>query len=181
MSIKQCVFIKYDKLPQTHFDALLTRNIYQKLVQYQDRYTKIVHFVSLKLVLYIDLLVYEPLSVPRNQHNNINEGQMIYEIRVYEHEEGCAQAVRERFEAEVAPRFPNHDIELVGLFVDAKTQNLTYMTRYPNEEARKKAWESFKSDPDWLIVKAKSEENGPLIAKQHVTLLTSLTSDLPIS
>lgn len=106
---------------------------------------------------------------------------MIYEIRVYEHEEGCAKAVRERFEVEVAPRFPSHNIELVGVFTDVQTQHLTYMTRYPNEDARKAAWESFKTDPDWLVIKAKSEENGPLIAKQHVTLLTSLTSDFPIS
>lgn len=106
---------------------------------------------------------------------------MIHEIRVYEHVEGRAEAVRERFEAEVVPRFPSHNIELVGLFIDVETQQLTYMTRFPNEEARKSAWESFKSDPVWLAAKAKSEENGPLIAKQHLTLLTSISSDLPTS
>lgn len=104
---------------------------------------------------------------------------MIHEIRVYEHVEGCAEVVRERFEVEVAPRFPNHNIELVGLFIDVETQHLTYMTRFPDEEARKNAWESFKADPGWLAAKAKSEENGPLIAKQRLTLLTSIASDLP--
>jgi len=105
---------------------------------------------------------------------------MIYEMLVYDHEEGRADAVRERFIAEAAPRFPLHNIELVGVFVDTTTQRLTYLTRFPDMESRAQAWKSFKNDPDWLAVKAKSELDGPLLVKQHSTLLDPAMSGLPI-
>ena len=106
---------------------------------------------------------------------------MIYEMRVYEHVGGRADAVRRRFEAEVAPRFPSHGIELVGVFVDAESDMLTYLTRFPDEEARRKAWASFGADAGWKEAKAKSEVDGPLIAKQRANVLRPVMSGLPIA
>lgn len=105
---------------------------------------------------------------------------MIYEMRVYEHIDGRADAVRRRFESEVVPRFPKHNIELVGVFIDANTQHLTYLTRFASEEARKKAWESFGSDPEWRAAKASTEAEGPLILRQITSVLTPAMSGLPI-
>ena len=106
---------------------------------------------------------------------------MIYEIRVYEHVEGRAEAVRERFAKEVAPRFPKHNIELLGAFTDRDTGMLTYMTRFPDEDARQRAWASFGADPEWKAVKAATEVDGPLIAKQRVSIVTPAMTGLPIA
>jgi len=106
---------------------------------------------------------------------------VIYDLRIYEHAEGRADAVRERFMAEVATRFPDHGIELVGAFVDAATGRLTYLTRFPDEEARAAAWASFGSDPGWQAAKKASEVDGPLVVKQHVTLLSPAMADLPLA
>ena len=106
---------------------------------------------------------------------------MIYEMRVYEHVDGRADAVRERFEAEVVPRFPSHGIELVGVFTDADTGMLTYFTRFPDDEARKKAWASFGADAGWKEAKARSEVDGPLIAKQRASVLRPVMDGLPIA
>ncbi|MBM9593190.1 NIPSNAP family protein [Roseitranquillus sediminis] len=106
---------------------------------------------------------------------------MIYEMRVYEHIDGKADDVRRRFEAEVAPRFPSHGIELVGAFVDADSEMLTYLTRFPDEEARKKAWASFGADAGWKDAKARSEVEGPLIAKQRASVLRPVMPGLPIA
>lgn len=106
---------------------------------------------------------------------------MLYEVRVYEHVEGCAEKVRQRFIEEVAPRLPQHGVELLGVFTDADTGMLTYMTRYENEDARDKAWASFGSDEGWKAAKAASEANGPLIAKQHKTVLKPVMAGLPNS
>ena len=106
---------------------------------------------------------------------------MIYDLRVYEHAEGSADAVRERFIAEVASRFPNHGIDLVGAFVDAATGRLTYLTRFSDEAARDAAWASFGSDPGWQAAKKASEANGPLVVKQHVSLLSPAMADLPLA
>ncbi|RUT34670.1 NIPSNAP family protein [Arsenicitalea aurantiaca] len=106
---------------------------------------------------------------------------MIYELRVYEHVEGRADAVRQRFEAEVVPRFPKHGIELVGAFVDQDTNRLTYLTRFENAEASKAAWASFGADPEWKAAKAASETDGPLIARQVATTLTPAIAGLPLA
>ena len=70
---------------------------------------------------------------------------MIYEIRVYEAAEGRADAMRRRFREHAAARFfPAHGIELVGVFTaPVEDGRLTYMTRFADEDARKKAWAGF--------------------------------------
>jgi hypothetical protein len=105
---------------------------------------------------------------------------MIYEMRSYEHADGLAQAVRERFKAEVAPRLPKHNIELVAVFVDCGNERLTYLTRFQDEAARAEAWKSFGSDAGWLAAKVASEVNGKMVLKQHTVLLTSAMAGLPI-
>ena len=105
---------------------------------------------------------------------------MLYEMRVYEHVEGLAEAVRQRFESEVIPRLSKHGIELLGVFVEPEAGNLTYLTRFKDEAARKAAWASFGADPDWKAIKAASEANGPLIARQIATILNPVLSGLPL-
>jgi L-rhamnose mutarotase len=105
---------------------------------------------------------------------------MIYEMRIYEHVEGRAEAVRKRFEDEVVPRLPKHGIELLGVFIAAEEKKLTYLTRYKDENARKAAWASFTADPEWKAAKAASETNGPLIARQIATVLAPVVAGLPL-
>ena len=106
---------------------------------------------------------------------------MILEIRVYEHVEGRADAVRDRFKAEVVPRFARHNIELLGAFTDTETGMLTYITRFADETARKAAWASFGADPEWKAAKAASEIDGPLIAHQRVSIIEPAISGLLIA
>ena len=105
---------------------------------------------------------------------------MIYEIRVYEAAEGKAEAMRRRFLDIVATRFfPRHGIELVGTFT-AQTEDgrLTYMTRFADEAARKKAWAAFGADPDWATAKAASETDGPLLKSQAISVLSPAIASL---
>lgn len=106
---------------------------------------------------------------------------MIYEIRVYEHAEGRAEAVRVRFEKEVAPRFAKHGIELLGAFTDRDTGRLTYITRFADDEARQRGWASFSADPEWKAIKAASETDGPLVVGQHISIMTPAMTGLPIA
>jgi hypothetical protein len=76
---------------------------------------------------------------------------LIYEIGVYEAAEGHAEAMRPRFPGNVATRFfPLRGIELVGAFTAPEEDGcLTYLTRFADKAARKKAWPSFVVDPEW--------------------------------
>jgi hypothetical protein len=107
---------------------------------------------------------------------------LIYEIRVYEAAEGRAEAMRRRFADNVATRFfPRHGIELLGVFTaPVEDGRLTYMTRFADEDARKKAWASFAADPEWAAVKASSETDGPLLKNQTVSVLSPAIAGLPL-
>jgi len=110
------------------------------------------------------------------------ERVLIYEIRVYEAAEGRADAMRRRFCDHVATKFfPRHGIELVGAFTaPAEDGRLTYMTRFADEDARKKAWAAFGADPEWVALKAASETNGPLLKNQVVSVLSPAMTGLPL-
>jgi hypothetical protein len=110
------------------------------------------------------------------------ERVLIYEIRVYEAVEGLADTMRRRFADKVATTFfPRHGIELVGAFTaPIEDGRLTYMTRFADEDARKKAWASFAADPEWAAVKAASETDGPLLKNQIVSVLSPAISGLPL-
>lgn len=108
---------------------------------------------------------------------------LIYEIRIYEAVEGRADAMRRRFADNVATTFfPRHGIELVGAFTaPVDDGRLTYMTRFADEDARKKAWASFAADPEWAAVKAASETDGPLLKNQIVSVLSPAIAGLPLN
>jgi heme-degrading monooxygenase HmoA len=104
---------------------------------------------------------------------------VIYEIRIYEAAEGKADAMKARFKNEVVKRFPNHGIELLGVFESqSDTSRLTYLTRFKSEAERAKAWAAFGADPDWLVVKAATEVSGPLLKNQTVSVLSPTVAGL---
>ena len=107
---------------------------------------------------------------------------MIYEIRVYEAAEGRADAMRRRFRDNVATKFfPRHGIELLGAFTaPVEDGRLTYMTRFADEDSRKKAWASFAADPEWAALKAATETDGPLLKNQTVSVLSPAVAGLPL-
>jgi hypothetical protein len=110
------------------------------------------------------------------------ERVLVYEIRVYEAAEGRADAMRRRFCDHVATKFfPRHGIELVGAFTaPAEDGRLTYMTRFADEDARKKAWAAFGADPEWVALKAASETEGPLLKNQVISVLSPAMTGLPL-
>jgi len=66
---------------------------------------------------------------------------LIYEIRVYEAAEGRAEAIASPVSRQGRDQFfPRHGIELLGAFTAPDEDGrLTYMTRFADEDARKKA------------------------------------------
>jgi hypothetical protein len=108
------------------------------------------------------------------------EHVLIYEIRIYEAAEGRAEAMRRRFRDNVATKFfPRHGIELLGAFTaPVEDGRLTYMTRFADEDARKKAWASFAADPEWAALKAATETDGPLLKNQTVSVLSPAIAGL---
>jgi hypothetical protein len=90
---------------------------------------------------------------------------VIHELREYTATAGSAAALHRRFADHTFSLFARHGIEVVDFWSDrAEPDRIVYVVRFPDEEARARAWTAFGQDPEWLEVKAASEVDGPLVA-----------------
>ena len=106
----------------------------------------------------------------------------VYELRVYHANPGKLDALHARFRDHTCVLFKKHGMEIVGFWTpaegpDAKNTDakntLYYILAFPNIEAQKKSWQEFRSDPEWVKVKADSEKDGALVSKVDSTNLNA--------
>jgi len=92
---------------------------------------------------------------------------MIYELRVYHAVPGKLQALVKRFETVTVHLFEKHGIHQAGFWttvIGESSQTLYYFVKWESLAEREKKWAGFGADPDWLSARAKTEENGPIVA-----------------
>jgi hypothetical protein len=100
---------------------------------------------------------------------------MIYETRVYRCLPGRLPALLKRFETVTLKLFERHGIKQVGFFttlVGESNQELTYLLEWQSLADREQKWNAFASDPEWLTARAKTEEDGQIVANIVNQLLT---------
>jgi hypothetical protein len=99
----------------------------------------------------------------------------VYELRVYHANPGKLEALHARFRDHTCTLFKKHGMEVVGFWTptegDVAKNTLYYVLAFPSIEAQKKAWQEFRSDPEWIKVKAESEKEGVLVDKVNGTNL----------
>ncbi|HVX07481.1 NIPSNAP family protein [Humibacter sp.] len=90
-----------------------------------------------------------------------------FELRTYYTHPGKLADLQTRFRDHTRALFEKHGIENIGYFVptdgEAAESTLVYVLGYPSREAATESWEAFQADPEWIAVKARSEENGPIV------------------
>lgn len=95
-----------------------------------------------------------------------NPPEHVYELRLYQVNDGKMEALKARFGEHTDAIFKRHNLKSVGYWVpeDAPySQNLfIYILEHPSREEAKKNWAAFQADPEWKRVKAESEIQGPL-------------------
>ncbi len=84
---------------------------------------------------------------------------------------------------EILTRFRNHTVGLLEkhgatniaywttVETGDKEPTLIYILAYPNEEAGKKTWTTFRADPDWIKVKSESEKDHPIVEKVESVIM----------
>jgi hypothetical protein len=106
----------------------------------------------------------------------------VYELRVYHVMPGKLDALLARFRDHTMKIFDRHGMKSVAYWkpVDEpqKSNTLIYILRHPSRAAAEANWKSFREDPEWKTVSAKSEENGKLVEKVDSTYM-SLTEFSP--
>ncbi len=92
---------------------------------------------------------------------------MIYESRVYRCIPGRLPALLKRFDTVTMKLWEKHGIRPVAFFttlIGESNQDLTYYLAWESLAERERKWATFMSDPDWISARAKSEEDGQIIA-----------------
>jgi len=92
---------------------------------------------------------------------------MIYESRIYRCIPGRLPALLKRFENTTLKLWEKHGIRPVGFFttmIGESNQDLTYFIAWESLAERETKWTAFMTDPDWIAARAKSEEDGQIVA-----------------
>ncbi|MGC2775221.1 MAG: NIPSNAP family protein [Bradyrhizobium sp.] len=92
---------------------------------------------------------------------------MIYESRIYRCIPGRLPALLKRFETTTLKLWEKHGIRPVGFFttlIGESNQDLTYFIAWESLAERETKWTKFMTDPDWIAGRAKSEEDGQIVA-----------------
>jgi hypothetical protein len=92
--------------------------------------------------------------------------QHVYELRLYEVNEGKMDALIARFGDHTDTIFRRHNMKSIGFWrpEDAPySQNMfVYILEHSSRDEARKNWAAFQADPEWKKVKAESEIDGPL-------------------
>ena len=101
-----------------------------------------------------------------------------WELRTYHAAPGKLEALHARFRNHTMKLFKKHGIEVSGFWGPIEKERgsedtLIYVVVFPNCEAREKAWDSFRKDPEWIAARTESEKDGKLTVKVDSVLIRS--------
>jgi hypothetical protein len=99
-----------------------------------------------------------------------------FEIRTYVAAPGKLEELHARFRNHTMKLFKKHGMEVVGFWGPSDKEKgsentLVYVMAFPNREARDKAWQAFRADPEWQKARDESEKNGRLTEKVESVIL----------
>ncbi|PPQ34671.1 NIPSNAP family protein [Rhodopila globiformis] len=93
---------------------------------------------------------------------------MIHELRIYECVPGRLPDLNNRFSTITLKLWEKHGIRQAGFWttlIGESNQILYYMLAWESLAERESKWGAFMADPDWHAARAKTEANGPIVAK----------------
>jgi hypothetical protein len=89
----------------------------------------------------------------------------IFELRTYRAAPGKLDDLHARFRNHSIGLFDKHGLEVVGFCEHgAGDGTLVYLLAFDSRAAAAAAWEEFRTDPEWIRVRAESEQDGILTA-----------------
>jgi len=100
---------------------------------------------------------------------------MIYELRVYHCVPGRLPDLIKRFDTITLKLWEKHAIHQAGFWttlVGESSMDLTYFLKWETLAEREAKMAKFGADPEWLAARAKTEENGPIVASITNSFLT---------
>ena len=93
---------------------------------------------------------------------------MLYELRIYHAMPGRLPDLLKRFDTITLKLWEKHGIKQAGFWttvIGESNQILYYFLTWNSLAEREQKWNRFATDPDWQSARAKTEENGAIVAK----------------
>lgn len=123
-----------------------------------------------KIVSKLESIFLAPTSYSPPIRSSTASAPRIFELRTYTTPEGKLDDLDARFGGGETDLFKKAGMQEFGYFhpVDADkgaANTLIYIMAHENREAATKSWQSFRTDPAWVKMKAETEVDGPLAAK----------------
>jgi hypothetical protein len=102
----------------------------------------------------------------------------VFELRTYTASPGKLDALNARFRDHTIALFRKHGMEVVGFWepLDKEAgagEKLVYILAHQSRAAAETSWKSFRSDPEWVRVKADSEKGGSLTTRIESVFLAA--------
>ncbi len=124
------------------------------------------------------------LGLPTAESRGAEEGDGVYELRIYTCEPGKLDCLNERFQNHTMRLFEKHGMENIAYWVptdEPLSQNtLIYIVKHKSREAADKSWEGFRNDPEWKAVAAEWQEKyGKVLAQAPESTFMALTDYSP--
>ena len=92
---------------------------------------------------------------------------MVYEQRIYHAMPGRMPDLLRRFERVTLPIWDRLGIRQAGFWtvlIGGSTHDLIYLLAWDSMAERERKMAEFLADPEWLVKRAESERDGPLIS-----------------
>ena len=119
-----------------------------------------------KLILSALALALALFAVPSENWAQPKLAAQIYELRTYTTHEDSLPKLHARFSDHTNHIFVKHGMKLIAYWVPADEDNkLIYVLAFPSVEAREKAWQAFRDDPEWQAAYKASRADGPIVEK----------------
>ena len=104
--------------------------------------------------------------------------ETVYELRIYHLNEGKLPLILDRFRTKEVAIFKRLGMHPVAYWTPTpdpanfeSPDTLIYIVRHASREAARDAWAKFKTDPEWLAIKAETEKDGPFNIKNESTFM----------
>ena len=126
-----------------------------------------------KLVSKVESVLLKPTDFSPLVQPEASGPHHLYELRTYHAAPGKLDALLARFRNHTTSLFARHGMGQFGYWVPTETKDgagetLIYILAHKDREALAKSFNAFRSDPEWVKVKAESEANGSLTLKDGV-------------
>jgi hypothetical protein len=126
-----------------------------------------------KLVAKVESTYLQPTDFSPAVTPERSDPPRVFELRIYQASPGKLESLLSRFRDHTMALFKRHGMGQFGYFVptekkDGAGEKLIYILSHKDKEACDASFKAFRSDPEWVKVKADSEAAGSLTVKDGV-------------